>query len=108
MLARFTRGLLIVLTIYCSFKTADASHIVGGEINYTCVSDYTFRFKVSLYMEPTGLNSANSLVDASVMMNIYNTQDPEGFDSLFSVDRSSIDTIYTFYISACSNDELSD
>ena len=108
MLARFTRGLLIVLTIYCSFKTADASHIVGGEINYTCVSDYTFRFKVSLYMEPTGLNAANSLVDASVMMNIYNTQDPEGFDSLFSVDRSSIDTIYTFYISACSNDELSD
>ena len=100
---------LIILAFLVAFNfNAKASHIVGGEINYTCTNNYTFKFTISLYMEPGGLNEFNSPVDDSVTVIIYNQQNENAFDTIFEVGRSSIDTLITLYSSPCSNESLAD
>lgn len=73
-----------------------ASHVVGGDITYTCLGNNTYEFIVSLYRDclpPSqgGGNPAALESDNPAFITIYNGSNFYSFDSIYFYDRENID-----------------
>ncbi|MBU3676096.1 MAG: T9SS type B sorting domain-containing protein [Chitinophagaceae bacterium] len=91
----FQRILLSILLMLFAFSTK-ASHIVGGDITYTCLGNNTYEFIVSLYRDclpPSqgGGNPAALESDNPAFITIYNGNNFYSFDSVYFYDRENID-----------------
>lgn len=76
-------------------STAKASHVVGGDITYTCLGNNTYEFFVSLYRDclpPSqgGGNPAALESDNPAFISIYNGNTFFSFDSIYFYDRENI------------------
>lgn len=52
--------IVIFLAFILSFNVANATHILGGNFEYECIGNDSFKIKLKLYRDCTGINSPDS------------------------------------------------
>ncbi len=91
----------ILITIFLlGFLPARSSHIVGGDISYTCLGGSTYEFTVSIYRDclpPSqgGGNTSALLADDPAYLTIYNGTSFYSFDSVFAASSFTIPVDFT-------------
>jgi hypothetical protein len=91
---------LIVLCLLFISNSSIASHIVGGEITYTCLGNNTYEFTVNIYRDclpPSqgGGNPAALQSDNPAFITIFNGNNFYSFDSIYFTSQSIIDANFS-------------
>lgn len=69
---RFCR-IFIYLLLACTFVTARATHIVGGEITYRHISNDNFEIRLDLYVDCVNGSPQAIAIDSNAMIGIFDT-----------------------------------
>jgi len=91
---------LIVLCLLFISNSSIASHIVGGEITYTCLGNNTYEFTVNIYRDclpPSqgGGNPAALQSDNPAFITIFNGASFYSFDSIYFTSQSVINANFS-------------
>lgn len=102
MKTKFLRSILLVIIIIISQQSnLQATHIVGGEMNYECLGNDEYRVSLKIYRDcDTGV----PWFDNPIVVGIFDAQTNNYLKSIsINLDPNSNDTISSYYPDSCTS-----